>query len=109
MTRRWTFQRQLNKLEKKHRGAAAAVGDVLAEIEANGVPEKAIRFGGLDGAPVFLLRIRIGRHGTRSSRLVFHYRDGSVTPLFVYSKNEMEMVARDEITAALRAVGLIEK
>ena len=104
---RQTFSRQLARLNRKHLGASERVNDTIRKIAANGVPRNAFRIPGINGAPVYKLRIRIGHHGSRACRLVFYYKDGIVEPLLIYQKSDKEDAAPAEITAALRAANLL--
>ncbi len=104
---RQAFSRQLARLNRKHPGTSRRVNDTIGKMTANGVPESAFRIPGINGEPVYKLRIRIGHHGSRACRLIFHYKNGIVEPLLIYQKSDKEDAAPAEIIAALRAAGLL--
>ena len=100
------FRRQLRRIDRKHPGTADAVAGTLEDIANRGVPHKALRIPGLQGAPVYKLRIPLSGAGTLAARLILHY-DGKVpTPLFAYTKADTVDIATREIRNALRAAGL---
>ncbi|MDE0240914.1 MAG: hypothetical protein OXQ84_12085 [bacterium] len=104
---RQAFSRQLARLNRQHLGTSKRVNDTILKIVANGVPETAFRIAGINGEPVYKLRIRIGHHGSRACRLVFYYKEGTVEPLLIYQKSDKEDAAPAEIIAALRAADLL--
>lgn len=104
---RVAFRRELSRLNRKQRGTTEAVEAILDDIAANGLPSTAMQIPGLGGRPVFKLRIPVGRQGRRACRLIVHYEDGTVEPLFIYAKNDRANIEPVEIREALRAAGLI--
>ena len=101
------FRRNLKKIDKKYRGTADRVGEILGEIESTGVePRRAKKIPGLDGVPVYKLRIRADRTRGRDARLIFYYDDKKLVPLFIYTKADREDVGLAEIRDALYAAGI---
>ncbi len=104
---RAAFRRELSRLNRKQQGTTEAVEALLDDIATNGLPSTAMQIPGLGGGPIFKLRIRVGRQGKRACRLIVHYEDGAVEPLFIYAKNDRANIEPAEIREALRAAGLI--
>ena len=101
-----TYQRDLKKVTKKHPNTTKTVCKIIKEIEAKGIPAKALRMVGLNKAPVYKIHTRIGRFGKHRGRFIFHYENGNVVPLFIFFKGDREDVTSKEIIKAMRAAGL---
>ena len=103
-----TFARNLRRLEKKHKGLAAAINGVLEELGASDPPPTK-QIPGLDGSPVFKQRVAVDNRGQRGGvRIIYHQTDECLTALFIYSKADKESVPTKEIANALKSVGLID-
>ena len=70
MTFRPAFRRSLNKLERKHPGTRKLIEDMVSDIADHGLPKGAMRIPGLQGQPVFKMRIRMGQLGKQQGRLI---------------------------------------
>src|SRR6185437_7134328 len=86
------FERQLARQLDALGAAAFPQGDLIP---------------GLNGAPVFKLRMPLGNHGKRGgARLVYYCSEQAVVPLFVYSKNDLTDLTPHVIVDALAKAGL---
>lgn len=103
-----TYQRELRKVTRKHPNTTRTIEWIVSSIQADGLPASATKIPNLGGMPVYKMRTRIGRAGKRRGRLVFHYENGKVTPLFIYFKGDREDVTPVEIIEALRAADLTD-
>lgn len=104
------YFRQCKKLNRKHPGAKDEIDRIISTIEECGhLPNKAIQIPGLNGKPIYKLRISIGGFGALAARLIFHYDGKHLTPLLVYMKSDTENIAHSQILNAFRAADLDEQ
>jgi hypothetical protein len=98
-----TFQNEVKRLAKKHRGAdlTLVVSKFLETLASSSAPLGDL-IPGLDSAAVFKVRIAGGGMGARGAFRVIYFRDPEfVLALFIYQKGELEDVRPKEIRTAL--------
>ena len=84
------FDKDLAKLERKHRGLSLSV-DAYLEQCASEQPERRHLLQGVDGKPVYKERLPLPGTGKRNgARIIVHCDDSAVTALFIYAKSERE-------------------
>lgn len=95
------FERSLAKLERKHRGLALSVDEYLKQC-ASQQPDRRHLLQGVDGKPVFKVRLPVQGTGKRDgARIIVHCDDSAVTALFIYAKSERETMPPELVLRAL--------
>ena len=95
----WTrrFQKELNKLSKKHRGFKDKVIDTLKDLEEEkiGQGDPLPRIGGYSA---FKVRVPVGNRGKSSgARLIYYKNDDVLWAISIYTKNSKGNITDEEI------------
>lgn len=99
----WTpkFRSQLVKLSRKHRGLEDQVIDILKDLADGKIP-RGDRISGVEGRPVFKVRIPLGNRGKRGGARIIYYRgEDRLWALFLYAKGEKGNISDGDIRKAL--------
>ena len=101
------FDQDLNQLNKKHKGAQQSIDDFLNE-RVNGIPvAQKSKIPGLDGKPVYKVRIPLPGVGKRGGARIIYYCDTScICALRLYGKSMIKDIPLNEIKEALESAGL---
>ena len=103
-----SFARKLEQLSRTHRGLELTVDEALEDFAAHGPSRTSDQIPGLNGLPVFKVRLRlpgVGKSG--GARLIYHCDPECVTAMFLYAKGQQENASTKEIQDALKAAGLL--
>lgn len=101
-----TFERSARQLIRKDPAFDTILKQAIYNISNDLVQGQ--RIPGVNGKPVFKLRLPYGNHGKRGGARFIYYRlEALVACLFVYSKNEIEDVQPGAILDALYDANLI--
>lgn len=96
-----SFDKDLARLERKHRGAASSVEKYLEQCTVR-QPGRHLQQQGLGGKPVFKERLALPGIGKRGgARIIVLCDDQNVIPLFLYLKSDRDTVPTKAIREAL--------
>ena len=102
------FNRELDRLTRKHPDLPATVEDFLERYSAEG-PLTHRRQPGVYGHPVFNERLPLQGKGKRgAARISVYCDDERVVALRLFTKSAKQLLAPKEIRNALRDAGLLE-
>ena len=103
------FEKDVRALAKKYPAFKSDIDSVVDEIAAaDKLPGDLIP--GLDGAPVFKLRIPYGNRGKRGgARLIYYCAENLLIPMYLYAKADTENIATAVIREALKGAGLLAR
>lgn len=95
------FRNQLKRLARRQPGLSDRVDGLLRTIAGSTQPPGS-QIQGLDGRPVFKVRLPFGGKGKRTGARLIYYRDEEcVVALFLYSKGDLTDIPVKEIREAL--------
>lgn len=101
------YERNVKQLNKKHRDIPKALEKQLEALCKENDP-RADQIPGLNGLPVFKLRVAFGNVGkSGGARLIYYWNDGLVMGMFAYVKSERENIPTESILRALEDAGLM--
>lgn len=103
-----SFDKNLDKLERKQRGLTASVREYLEQCAAR-QPDRRYKLQGMNDRPVFKERLALPGIGKRrGARIIVYCDDDVVIPLSIYAKSERGIVPEGIINDELVAVGIAE-
>ena len=98
------FDSNVARLARKHRDFARTVDEFLKEAARRDVPN-AMQIPGLDGEPVFKVRLPLGDRGkSGGARLIYYRSPDLVLAMYAYAKSDTEDIPVTQIRDALSSL-----
>lgn len=99
-----TFESNVRRLARKDRNFRRTVDEFLNDAARRGTPA-GLMIRGLDGAPVYKVRLPLGGAGKRSgARLIYYCSSDLVLAMYAYAKSNVEDMPVKQIREALASL-----
>lgn len=98
-----SFERNVSRLSRKHRHIAETTDEFLDGAARRGVPV-GMKIPGLDGAPVYKVRLPLGAGKRGGARLIYYCSADLVLAMYLYAKSDTEDIPVKRLREAISSL-----